>query len=177
MSRPTPWEALACAAALLIAAFWYRLANPVPADTTPLTAVAGTVTQVATNLVGHRARSSRWWRHTSRYTQVVTLTLESGQTIRYSGGQRGQAPGARPMSALPLRTAIQARVDADGEIWELSAAGQPEVRMADTLAQIHGERSSRNLFFGLFVVGALAAAAWAWVRLQAGKSGKERGPV
>jgi len=164
MRRRSPWSTLTSAVVVIGFAIWSFLTAYAPSDTTPLSDVSGPLLDAATTWVHHHAKGGGW------DSPVVTLSLEGGQAIRFVGHDRGDAPAAEPVGALQRGTALTARVDATGEIWELSAAGQPVVSLADTLARHHRLQRNRNLGSGFLLLFGLGLGAYALRRLKAGDS-------
>ncbi|HEY2345663.1 MAG TPA: hypothetical protein VGH80_07255 [Xanthomonadaceae bacterium] len=160
MGQRSPWSTIFGSVVLVGFAMWNFATAYAPPDSTPLRSVDGTIANVITTWVHHSTKGGGW------NSPVVTIVLADSQTIRFTGHSRGETPAAQPLSALRRGATANARVDATGEIWELSVEDRPVVALADTLARHHALVHTRNLICFFLLAMGLGLGAYGVRRLK-----------
>lgn len=154
-SLKSPSSVLVCGATCLLFAFWNHLTTYAPADSTPRHTVEGVLASTKTAFDHHATRLQLVTTPFNRNgwdAMVVTLNLQDGTPIHYTEHAREEQHTAYPMSVLPKGAAIQAQVDAKGEIWQLTANDREVLSLSDTLERHRKVRHWRNMTNGILLL-------------------------
>lgn len=139
-----------------------------PPDSTPLHVVAGPIANVVTTWTTHRNVGSSGHNGRSWSLPSITITLASGQFIRFIAHSEIDLPAAQSLLLLRDDSAVRAQVDASGEAWQLSNNGVELLAWSDTVSRHHQEREERDhvtsslLIFGFLCCIAVARLGRPW---------------
>jgi hypothetical protein len=139
-----------------------------PPDSTPLHVVAGPIAKVDTTWTNHRNVGSSGPYGRSWSLPSITITLASGQSIRFIAHSEIDLPATQSLLRLRDDSTVRAQVDASGETWQLSNNGVELLAWSDTVSRHHQERDERAhttgslLMFGFLCCIAVARLGRPW---------------
>lgn len=168
-SLKSPSSVLVCGAVCLLFAFWNQLTTYAPSDSTPRHTVEGVLASTQTTRDFHSTRPHLFRSPIGRNgwdAATVTLNLQDGKPIHYTEHERKEQHTAYPMSVLPKGTSIQAQVDADGQIWQLTANDREILSLSDTLARHRTIRHWRNMTNAILVLLGIGLLGFGVLRMK-----------
>ena len=152
---------MASAVIVLGFALWFFHGAYAPPDSTPLHGVDGSITDVGTTWVHHSSKGGGW------DAPVVTVAVADGGSIRMTAHSKNESSAVLSLAGLARGAAVHARVDAEGEIWQLSAGDHEVVPLADTLARHHRLARMRNGICAFMLLLGVGLGVFGFKRMQA----------
>jgi len=161
MRIQSPWAWMATGAMVLALAWRTLHIAYAPPDSTVLHPVVGSISNISTGWIYHSYRRSYW------DAPILTIVMADGATIHFTAHSKNESPAVMSLATLPHDVSVHAMVDADGEIWQLTAAENEVVALADTLARHHRLVHTRNLAFGFLLVLGVGMGVFGYKGLRA----------
>lgn len=156
----SPWSLLLGGVLLVVASLWTFATTYSPSDGTPLRTVTGVLAHAGTNWIHHSGKGGSW------DAPQVALSLADGQTLHFVSRSRDDVPAAAPLSALQPGMAVQAQVDAAGEIWQLQAGQNDLLTLPATLARHHAYARKQHLVAAFILIMGLGLCGSGGYRLK-----------
>jgi hypothetical protein len=164
MRTQSPWSTMASAVVILGFALYFFHTAYAPPDSTPLHGVEGAIANVGTTWIHHSSKSGGW------NAPVVTIVVADGESIRLTAHSKNESQAVLALAGLSQGSIAQGQVDANGEIWQLSAGGNEPVKLADTLARHHQLVQTRNLACAIMLILGVGMGVFGFKRIQAANS-------